>query len=141
MGDEVVPNGAPIAVQVVQAAQPLFSRAQVAATTRAFQDISAQISQARDVVSNSMTDTATMGLAAFTAAWAAREQLNTLNEQAANLQAGLGQHMPAPAAFKGSLTPAERTQIGCLYNSGLYTQQQLADQYGVSQPTIGRIVG
>lgn len=140
MGGKVFPDGAPQAAQVVQAEQPAFSRAQVAATARAFQDINGQIEQARAVITNSMTNAATMGLEAFQSAWASRQQLNQLHAQAASLQAGLAQHMPAPSAFQGNLSPEERTQIVGLYNSGLYTQQQLAEQYGVSQPTVGRVV-
>lgn len=140
MGDNVFPGGAPLAAQVVQAEQPAFSRAQVAATARAFQDINGQIEQARGVISHSMSNAATMGHEAFQQAWNAREQLNQLHTQAASLQAGLAQYMPAPETFQGSLSTVERTQIAGLYASGLYTQQQLADQYGVSQPTVGRIV-
>lgn len=141
MGGNVFSSNAPQAAQVVQAEQPAFSRAQAAATTRAFQDINAQIDQARAVITNSMTNAATMGPEAFQSAWASRQQLNQLHTQAASLQAGLAQHMPAPSAFQGNLNSQERAQIAGLYASGLYTQQQLADQYGVSQPTIGRIVG
>lgn len=141
MDDEVSPSGVPLVAHVVQVEQPAFSRAQVAATTRAFQDINGQIEQARAVITNSMTNAATMGHDAFQRAWDSRQQLNQLHTQAANLQAGLAQHIPAPSVFQGSLNPEERTQIAGLYASGLYTQQQLADQYGVSQPTVGRIVG
>jgi transposase-like protein len=38
------------------------------------------------------------------------------------------------------LTEEEKKQIKGLYLSGLYTQQQLANQYGVTQPTISDIV-
>lgn len=140
MGDSIFPSVVPHEVQVAQAEQPAFSRAQVAATVRAFQDINGQIEQARAVISNNMRNAPTMGFEAFQQAWSARETLNTLSAQAAALQAGLSQHTPAPTNFQGNLTAVERTQIAGLYASGLYTQQQLADQYGVSQPTIGRIV-
>lgn len=141
MGDNVFPGDAPQAAQVVQAEQPAFSRAQVAATARAFQDINGQIEQSRGVIAGSMTNAGTMGYDAFQQAWASRQQLNLLNEQAASLQAGLAQYMPAPSSFQGNLSEAERVQIRGLYQTGLYTQQQLADQYGVSQATIARIVG
>jgi len=140
MGGNVFPGDAPQVAQVAQAEQPAFSRAQVAATTRAFQDINGQIEHARNVIGHSMTNAASMGYGAFQQAWAAREQLNQLQGQATNLQTGLSQHMPAPSSFQGNLSEAERVQIRGLYQTGMYTQQQLADQYGVSQATIARIV-
>jgi transposase-like protein len=45
-----------------------------------------------------------------------------------------------PHASTARLSDQERQQIKGLYLSRLYTQQQLAEQYGVSQPTIGDIV-
>jgi DNA-binding XRE family transcriptional regulator len=122
------------------AAQAIVSRAQVAATTRAFQDIDTQIENARAALASSMTDAASMGPQAFQQAWKSRSKLNEYREQANTLQAGLAQHMPVPEAFQANLSDVERTQIQGLYASGLYTQQQLASQYGVKQPTINRVV-
>ena len=45
-----------------------------------------------------------------------------------------------PETSTARLSDNERQQIKGLYSSGLYTQQEIADQYGVSQPTIGDIV-
>ncbi|MHB9704036.1 helix-turn-helix domain-containing protein [Alcaligenes aquatilis] len=140
MDDQAFPSGNNGTEHVVQAEQPAFSRTQVAATTRAFQDISGQIEQARSVITNSMTNASAMGYDAFQQAWNARETLNTLHEQADTLQTGLAQFVPQVSTFQGNLSQEERNQILHLYRSGLYTQQQLADQYGVSQATIARLV-
>jgi predicted transcriptional regulator len=39
-----------------------------------------------------------------------------------------------------ALSPQEKTEIRGLYDSGLYTQHQLADQYGVTQPAVSQCV-
>lgn len=126
------------AIQAQQ--QVAVTRAQVATTARAFQDLSAQISNTRDVLIAQVANPAEVGLPAFTAAWNARERLNQLHEQLTAVQTGLNAHMPSPSDFQTRLNEHERTQIRGLYASSLYTQQDLAEQYGVTQPTIARIV-
>lgn len=79
---------------------------------------------------------------AFKAALDARDRLNQLNGQLANVQAGLRacHDMPNPTDFQVRLSDQERKQIRGLYASGLYTKGQLAYQYGVAQQTIARII-
>ena len=126
--------------QIVQAEAPAATRAQAASAHRAFQDINASIQHAQEVLSNAMTFAPVMGYDAFQQAWQARQALNGYQEQANQLQQGLSSHIPAPSAFQAQLSDTERKQIRGLYASGLYTQQHLASQYGVSQATIARIV-
>ena len=45
--------------------------------------------------------------------------------------------MPSSSA---SLSTQEKREIAGLYQSGLYTQKQLADQYGVTQSAISQSV-
>lgn len=140
MGGEIVPGSVPAVAHVIRAEQPVVSRAQVASTMRAFQDVDAHISNSRAVLADKMTNAASMGQQDFQEAWEARKNLNQLHDQLNDLRVGLEKHMPAPSDFQAPLTPEEKTQIVGLYASGLYTQRQLAEQYGVSQPTVGRAV-
>lgn len=39
------------------------------------------------------------------------------------------------------LTVSKRFDIACDYNRGLYSQQELADKYGVSRATVRRAIG
>ncbi len=132
------PTSNPSAVVAQQ--QVAVTRTQVATTTRAIQDLSAQIQNAQSMLGAQMVTTPQMGLQEFQAAWQERDRLNQLHAQLHTLQDGLSKNMPSPSDFQVRLTDKERSEIRGLYASGLYTQQQLADQYGVTQPTIARIV-
>jgi len=126
--------------QVVLAEAPAATRTQAASAQRAFQDISGSIQQAQAALATAMTTAPVMGYDAFQQAWQARQALNGYQEQAAQLQQGLAQYIPTPSAFQVHLSDVEKVQIRGLYASGLYTQQQLSLQYGVSQATIARVV-
>lgn len=110
------------------------------ATARAFQDLSAEISKARDVLIAQVANPAEVRYDAFKAAWDARNRLNQLHGQLTLVEAGLSAHIPTPSDFQVRLSDQERKQIRGLYASGLYTQGQLAYQFGVAPPTIAGII-
>jgi hypothetical protein len=68
-----------------------------------------------------------------------RANLNSLHEQSHSLRDQLLTGMPQVSS-NAALSTLERKEIKGLHGSGLYTQQQLADQYGVTQPTISQCV-
>jgi predicted nucleic acid-binding Zn-ribbon protein len=124
---------------IVQAAQQQsFSRADIATTRRAFQDLQGQTEKLKNAIFQIATDTPHCSKESFDEAWKKRDQLNQVQAQMTVLQEQMNGIMPSASTAR--LSEIERRQIKGLYATGLYTQQQLADQYGVSQPTIGDIV-
>src|SRR5690606_22156655 len=67
-----------------------------------------------------------------------REKLNHLNQTSEELQRKLLPDRPVSSA--ASLSTQERREIKGLYNSGLYTQRQLAEQYGVTQSAVSQSI-
>lgn len=122
----------------VQVAPQAISRTDVASTRRAFQDLTTQVTRLQNEVARLVASEAFVSQESFQQAWDKRLQLNQLNERIAEVRQQTESFMPQPGGAR--LTERERNEIKHLYQSGLYTQQKLADQYGVTQPTIGDIV-
>ncbi|AMV47828.1 hypothetical protein [Paraburkholderia caribensis] len=123
---------------ILQAAQQQsFSRSDVATTKRALQDLTTQTKKLQDAIWQIAATQQECTKEAFEDAWKKRGQLNEVNRQLASI----GQHLEAtlPRVGAARLTEREKTEIKGLYQSGLYTQSQLAEQYGVTQPTISDI--
>lgn len=121
-----------------QQEQQCFSRSDVATTRRAIQDLKNQADKLKRSINNSMSEANTVSLDEFKSSWDKREALNKVNKKVDELGGTLSDMMPSLS--KARLSDEERTQIKGLYNSKLYTQKQLAEQYGVSQPTVGEVV-
>lgn len=122
--------------QVIQ--QNLFSRADVATTRRALQDLSNQAGKLNETIRNELADSNNLSIESYNSIWTKRERLNEVNTQIESVKSTLSSMMPNTGSAR--LSAEEKKQITGLYNSGLYTQKQIAEQYGVSQPSIGDIV-
>lgn len=114
------------------------TRSDVATINRSIQDLKNQASRLQNNLVSQMTQTQAVDMEDFKNAWQKREELNQLNQQITELEQKFKTHMPSMSNAR--LTDEERKQIKGLHSSGLYTQQQLADQYGVNQSTISDIV-
>lgn len=134
--DDITPK-APM-VQVIQAAQQQsFSRSDIATTKRAVQDLKDQTQKLSNAILQIAATSPDCAKEAFEAAWQQRQQLNSVQQQLTSLAQQLSNCLPHASTAR--LTDKERKEIQGLYSSGLYTQGQLADQYGVTQPTISDI--
>ncbi|MEB4592259.1 hypothetical protein VSS37_14825 [Candidatus Thiothrix sp. Deng01] len=126
------------AVQVVQTAQQQsFSRSDIATTRRAVQDLKDQTQKLSTAILQIAATSPDCPRGAFEAAWQQRQQLNQVQQQLNSLEQQISNYLPHASTAR--LTDKERKEIQGLYRSGLYTQGQLADQYGVTQPTISDI--
>ena len=115
-----------------------YSRSDVATTRRALSDLEQQSSRLGEQIQRQMATANTATPEEFRRAWENRSQLNQVNEQISAMRDTMERMMPGTGNAR--LSNEERTQIQGLYASGLYTQTELANQYGVSQPTIGDVV-
>lgn len=125
-------------VNYEQAQQQIFSRSDIATTKRAFQDIKNQASKLSKDITHYVSNTSNCSEHNFQEAWNKRQELNKLKEQLSAMEEQMTKCMPSQSNSR--LKDHEKTEIKGLYQSGLYTQQQLATQYGVTQPTIHDIV-
>lgn len=134
--DDITPRAA--TAQVVQAAQQQsFSRSDIATTRRAVQDLKDQTQKLSTAILQIAATSPDCAKEAFEAAWQQRHQLNQVQQQLNSLEQQIGNCLPHASTAR--LTDKERREIQGLYSSGLYTQGQLANQYGVTQPTISDI--
>jgi len=135
--DDITPK-API-VQLIQSAQQQsFSRSDIATTKRAVQDLKQQTQKLSGAILKIAATSPDCDKEAFEAAWHKRQQLNSVQQQLASIEEQISDCLPQ--ANTARLTEKERKEIQGLYSSGLYTQKQLADDYGVTQPTISDII-
>ena len=114
------------------------SRSDVATVKRSIRDLQKQISRLQNNLSSQLTRQEQMDFTSFQQVWENREKLNSLNQKISELEQEINHHIPSLGNAR--LTEEEKRQIKGLHNSGLYTQKELADQYGVTQPTISDIV-
>lgn len=121
-----------------QVAEQATTRSDVATMRRSISDLKSQVDRLQGNLTATLTQPKSMEFSNFELAWKQREELNQLHENISELESKLKQH--APSASSARLTEQERKEIRGLHSSGLYTQQQLADQYGVTQPTISDLL-
>lgn len=121
-----------------QVAEHATTRSDVATMHRSISDLKSQVDRLRSNLGTIMIQSESMEFANFKSAWEKREELNRLNEDISKIEDRLKQYTPPPSSAR--LTEQERNEIRGLHSSGLYTQQQLADQYGVTQPTISDLL-
>ena len=114
------------------------SRSDVATVKRSIRDLQKQVSRLQNNLSSQLTRQEQVDYTSFQQVWANREKLNSLNQKISELEQEINHHIPSLGNAR--LTEEEKQQIKGLHNSGLYTQKELADQYGVTQPTISDIV-
>ena len=114
------------------------SRSDVATVKRSIRDLQKQVGILQGNLSSQLTQNEQVDLASFEKAWENRQKLNSLNQKITELEQEISPHIPSLGNAR--LTEEEKRQIKGLHNSGLYTQKELADQYGVTQPTISDIV-
>ena len=114
------------------------SRSDVATVKRSIRDLQKQVGRLQSNLSSQLTQNEQVDLDSFSKAWDNRNKLNSLNQKITELEQEISPHIPSLGNAR--LTEEEKRQIKGLHNSGLYTQKELADQYGVTQPTISDIV-
>lgn len=128
---------APIESKRQVAQQQSFSRSDVATTKRAIQDLENETKKLRDAIMQMASTDSDCPQELFEAAWQKQKQLNLANKELASLKQRLNNCLPHTSTAR--ITDKERKEIRGLYSTGLYTQGQLAEQYGVTQPTISDI--
>ena len=124
-------------IQVEVKSEVQVTRSDTASVRRAIQDINRQIDNRRSNIDAVLRDARTLDTSSVTQLITERENLNQLHERSQELQNQLISNVPSSSA---SLSTQEKREIAGLYQSGLYTQKQLADQYGVTQSAISQNV-
>ena len=127
-------------IEIVQQriSEQATSRSDVATVKRSIRDLQKQVGRLQSNLSSQLTQNEQVDLDSFSKAWDNRKKLNSLNQKITELEQEISPHIPSLGNAR--LTEEEKRQIKGLHNSGLYTQKELADQYGVTQPTISDIV-
>jgi hypothetical protein len=127
-------------IEIVQQriSEQATSRSDVATVKRSIRDLQKQVGRLQSNLSSQLTQNEQVDLDSFSKAWDNRNKLNSLNQKITELEQEISPHIPSLGNAR--LTEEEKRQIKGLHNSGLYTQKELADQYGVTQPTISDIV-
>lgn len=121
-----------------QVAERATTRSDVATMRRSISDLKSQVNRLQNNLETTIAQSENMEYTTFQSAWEQRKELNQLNKTISEIKDRLKQHTPLPSNAR--LTEQERNEIRGLHSSGLYTQQQLADQYGVTQPTISDLL-
>ncbi len=124
-------------IQVEVKSEVQVTRSDTASVRRAIQDINRQIDNRRSNIDAVLRDARTLDTSSVTQLITERENLNQLHQRSQELQNQLISNVPSSSA---SLSTQEKREIAGLYQSGLYTQKQLADQYGVTQSAISQNV-
>ena len=122
-------------IQVEVRSEVQATRSDTASVRRAIQDINRQIDNRRSNIDAVLRDARSLDTSSVTQLITERENLYQLHQKSQELQNQLISNIPSSSA---SLSTHERREIAGLYQSGLYTQQQLADQYGVTQSAISQ---
>lgn len=125
-------------IQVEVRSEVQITRSDTASVRRAIQDVNRQIDNRRSNIDAVLRDARTLDNSSVRQLLTERENLNQLHQRSQELQNQLLSNMPSSSS--ASLSMQEKREIGGLYQSGLYTQKQLADQYGVTQSAISQSV-
>lgn len=118
---------------VVRAEQQVMSRSQVASTRRSIEDLRQNLHTVQNHLVNIRCNETNVGEVAQQLLAASRLR-EMLEDTAPVIQSAL------PVSSGARLNDRERQEILGLYQSGNYTQDRLAGQYGVSQTTIHNVV-
>lgn len=112
------------------------TRSDVARLHRATQDIERHINHTKQNIDATLRDSRYISPESLKNLAEERNRLNTLYADANRLKESLMQN--SPAASTAAFSDKEKKEIKALYDSGLYTQKELAQQYGVSQSAISQ---
>lgn len=126
------------ASRIEEGGQMQMTRSNVAVVKLSVVSLEKQVEKIAQALIKDLINPINVGAKAFAQAWEKRNQLNTLNEKISSLNADIKNVLPIVGNAR--LSELEKNEIRSLYNSRLYTQQDLAASYGVSQPTIADVV-
>lgn len=112
------------------------TRSDVARLHRATQDIDRHINRSTQNIDAMLRENRHISTETLTNLATERNRLNDLHAESERLKKSLMTN--APVASNASFTDREKKEIKSLYESGLYTQKELALQYGVSQSAISQ---
>ena len=118
--------------------QAQITRSDVADVKRSIQTLNKQADHIRRSLDQQLTTSSRIEPNTTVHIINKRNDLNMVNQQIKQLEVKLSSYMPTPSSAK--LNDKEQQEIRGLYSSGRYTQKELAEQYGVTQPTISDIV-
>lgn len=121
-------------VQTIQNEQQQFTRSDRARNIRATEDLKQQIEQRRQNINQQLTVTRDLDICSLTDQ---RTELFALEDQLQKISQTIMPNIPISSAATSN---TEKQEIKGLYGSGLYTQKQIAAQYGISQSAISQIL-
>lgn len=116
-----------------------ISRSDIADTTRSKQDLLKQISNLRNELTESMTNHKITDYNEINEMYEKKNDLVKLEDQVKELYEKIDSMQPSINS-NAKLTDNEVREIQGFAATGRYTQQQLAEQYGVKQPTISDVI-
>lgn len=125
-----------VTVEVAQ--QQIFSRSDAATIKRAFQDLNKKTTILQNEIMRLAATEKDCSVENFKEAWENRKKLNELNTQFSSLEKDLSSYLPKPSTAR--LSTREKQEIKGLYQAGLYTQSQLAEQYNIRQSSVSDII-
>ena len=118
--------------------QRMTTRTDVATARRSLQDLKKQTHRMSSNLNCYLSETTHIGPEAYAETWDKREKINEINNKISEIEKDLMHELPSTGSAR--LSDEEKQQIRGLHSTKLYTQKELADQYGVSQPTVGDII-
>lgn len=125
--------------QIAPARATALTRSDVATQKRALQDLKIQIKKHSEALASQLTTPSGIVSSEQTMVFiTARNEVNQLVEHVEKIEETLARNSPAGSSAR--LSEVEKTEIKGFYGTGLYTQSQLADQYGITQPAVGQII-
>lgn len=113
-----------------------ITRSDVARLHRATQDIDRHINRSTQNIDGMLRENRHIDPNTLTTLVMERNRLNDLHSESERLKKSLMKN--APLGSNASFTDREKKELKSLYESGLYTQKELAQQYGVSQSAISQ---
>ncbi|MGP4717708.1 hypothetical protein ACTXGL_13810 [Psychrobacter sp. T6-6] len=120
-------------VQFAQAQQQL-NRSEIATNTRAVEDLSKSLQRSRELLNEKLATTRDLDIVEINKQ---RKELFDLEDRVRGYSNELKSNSQISTA---AVSEVERQQIRGLYMSGLYTQSQIASQYGITQSAVSQIV-
>lgn len=121
-------------IQVIQNEQQQFTRSDRARNIRATEDLRQQVEQRRQNINQQLVNSRDIDVIGLTNQ---RNELFAIEDQLQEISKKI---MPNTSSSSAATSDVEKQEIRGLYGSGLYTQKQIASQYGISQPAISQIL-
>lgn len=120
-------------VQFEQVQQQL-NRSEIATNIRAVADLSKSLQRSRDILNEKLATTRDLDIVEINNR---RKELFDLEDRVREYSKELTSNSQISTA---AVSEVEKQQIRGLYTSGLYTQSQIASQYGITQSAVSQIV-